>query len=248
MDILFYIFLPLVAFAYAAVGHGGASGYLALMGLFAFEDEILRPTALLLNLFVAGISFFHFYKAGFFKPRPFLVFACTSIPLAFLGGTLKLDTQLYKIILGVFLFLAVIKMSGLMRTINKTDYDGKSNDVPLVGGFISGGAIGIVSGLIGIGGGIVLSPVILLMRWANAKEAAAISALFIWVNSFAGLVGHYASDQLSVHHDWWIFVLLVLGGGFIGGLVGAKTFTTKGLRFFLSVVLLIAAVKLIFGL
>jgi uncharacterized membrane protein YfcA len=139
-------------------------------------------------------------------------------------------------------------MSGLMVALNKTDYDGKSKDVPLFGGFLSGGAIGFISGLIGIGGGIVLSPILLLMRWAHAKEAAAISALFIWVNSFSGLVGHYASDQLNVHHDWWIFVLLVLGGGFVGGLVGAKTFTTKGLRFFLSVVLLIAAVKLIFGL
>lgn len=248
MDILFYLFLPLIAFSYAVVGHGGASGYLALMGIFAFDSEILRPTALVLNLFVAGISFIQFYRAGFFKLKPFLIFACTSIPLAFLGGTLKIDTQLYKVILGLFLLFAVIKMSGFFGALKKTDYDGHSKDVPVLVGFLSGGTIGFISGLIGIGGGIVLSPILLLTRWAHAKEAAAISALFIWVNSLAGLIGHSASSQLKVHEQWWIFVLVVLAGGLVGGLVGTKALSTRGLRIFLSIVLLLAALKLIFGL
>lgn len=248
MDLLFYVILPLIAIAYAAVGHGGASGYLALMGLFAFDHEVLRPTALVLNLFVAGISFIQFYRAGYFKFKLFIWFALSSIPLAMVGGSLSIDGGIYKIILGAFLVLAVLKMVGIFNFKSAQEFDQTSRPSTTVIALIIGGAIGFMSGLIGIGGGIILSPVILLLRWGTAKEAAAVSALFIWVNSLAGLIGHQLTDRLTVHENWWIFAGLVIAGGLLGGYIGAKKMSNQALRIFLSIVLGVAAVKLIFGL
>ena len=244
----FYIFLPLVALLYAAVGHGGASGYLALMSLFSFAKEELRSTALLLNLVVAGISFIQFYRAGYFKLRTFLVFTIASVPMAYLGGSIEIDAGTYKLILGLFLILSVAKMTGFLdRLTPKQDYDGlsKKSNYPL--GLAIGAIIGFISGLIGIGGGIILSPVILLLRWGNAKEAAAVSALFIWMNSLAGLIGMYAADKLVLNVNWHFMLILVLIGGSVGGLIGSKKLNNKNLRYLLSFVLLIAAIKLIFG-
>ncbi|MFT4601338.1 MAG: putative membrane protein YfcA [Arenicella sp.] len=250
MDItLFYIFLPLIALLYAAVGHGGASGYLALMGIFAFVPDEMRPTALVLNLFVAAIAFIHFARAGHFKFRTFLVFALASIPMAYYGGKLNIDAHIYKIILGVFLLLSVSKMTGLLDFIlKKDDYEGQSKVANLPLGLGVGAGIGLFSGLIGIGGGIILSPVILILRWGTAKEAAAVSALFIWVNSLAGLIGQYSTDKLILHENLWLMIILVVIGGFVGGLIGTKKLDNKKLRYLLSILLLAAAIKLIFGL
>ena len=107
---LFFLILPIVSFLYASVGHGGASGYLALMALFSFAPETMNPTALLLNLFVAGISFYYYFKEGFFNKKLFLSFALTSIPLAFLGGTIEIDASIYKKILAILLVFAILKM------------------------------------------------------------------------------------------------------------------------------------------
>ena len=181
---LFLLTLPIVAFLYASVGHGGASGYLALMALFSFAPETMKPTALLLNLFVAAIAFYHYYKAGHFNKKLFLSFAVASIPLAFLGGMMEVNATIYKKVLDVLLIFAILKMLnvfGKESTLIK--------DIKLWQGLIVGGVIGFFSGLIGIGGGIILTPVILLLHWGKMKEAAAVSALFIWVNSAAGLVG-----------------------------------------------------------
>ena len=243
---LFYILLPIVALLYAAVGHGGASGYLALMALFSFSPEEMRPTALLLNLFVAGIAFIHFYRIGVFKFKLFTAFAVTSIPFAFLGGMLDLYSEVYKIALGIFLLLAVGKMLGLYDAfLNRTDYDHSSRKVLLLPASFTGAVIGLISGLIGIGGGIILSPVIILLKWGNAKEAAAVSALFIWVNSLAGLLGQQFNGA-QFYPNWWMMVILVIVGGFVGGYIGARTLNTKNLRYLLSFVLLLAAIKLIF--
>ena len=181
---LFLLILPIVSFLYSSVGHGGASGYLALMALFSFAPETMKPTALLLNLFVAGISFYYYYREGFFNKRLFIVFAITSIPLAYLGGTFEIEATIYKKILAFLLMFAILKMLNVF---------GKENDtiksVKLWQGLAIGAIIGFFSGLIGIGGGIILTPIILLLHWGNMKEAAAVSALFIWVNSAAGLLG-----------------------------------------------------------
>jgi uncharacterized membrane protein YfcA len=237
---LFLAILPIVAFLYSSVGHGGASGYLALMALFSFAPETMKPTALLLNVFVAGIAFYHYYKTGYFNKKLFMSFAIASIPLAFLGGMTEVDTTIYKKILSVLLIFAVLKM---LNVIGKKSTVIK--DVKLWQGVIVGGVIGYFSGLIGIGGGIILTPLILLLHWGNMKEAAAVSALFIWVNSGAGLIGQFSSG-VTLSSQSFVLVGIALIGGFFGSYYGSKKFDNKLLRYILSFVLIIASVKLFF--
>ncbi len=206
---LFLLILPVISFLYSSVGHGGASGYLALMALFSFAPETMKPTALLLNIFVAGISFYYYYKEGYFNRDLFISFAITSIPFAFLGGTIEIDASIYKKILAFLLVFAILKMLNVF---------GKESDtikkVKLWQGLLVGGIIGFFSGLIGIGGGIILTPIILLLHWGKMKEAAAVSALFIWVNSASGLIGQLSTGiNLSIgvfyvssySTYWWLF-------------------------------------------
>jgi uncharacterized membrane protein YfcA len=237
---LFLAILPLVSFLYSSVGHGGASGYLALMALFSFAPESMKPTALLLNLFVAGISFYYYYREGFFNTKLFLVFAVASVPLAFIGGTIEVDASIYKKILALLLIFAILKMLHVF---------GKENDqtkeTRLWQGLVVGGVIGFFSGLIGIGGGIILTPVILLLHWGNMKEAAAVSALFIWVNSAAGLTGQLSSG-ITIEKESFLLVGIALIGGVLGGYYGSKKINNQNLRYILAFVLIIASVKLFF--
>ncbi|XOV92795.1 MAG: sulfite exporter TauE/SafE family protein [Bacteroidota bacterium] len=234
-----YLIILVVAFLYASVGHGGASGYLAIMSLYNFAPETLKPTALMLNLFVAGISFLHYYKKGYFKKRLFTVFAISSIPAAFLGGMISLDPDIYKKILGVLLIFAVLRILGVFGS--HTDDINQPKWVP---GLFIGAVIGFFSGLIGIGGGIILSPVILLLGWGNVKETAAVSALFIWVNSLAGMAGLVSSGVTFADH-LYIFVAVAVVGGFLGGYVGSHKWNLKSLKLVLSIVLIMACFKLI---
>lgn len=237
---IFLLILPIVSFLYASVGHGGASGYLALMALFSFAPSIMKPTALLLNLFVAAISFYYFYKGGFFNKRLFLLFALSSIPLAFWGGTIDIDASIYKKILAVLLIFAILKMLNVF---------GKESDtiknIKTWQGLLIGGIIGFFSGLIGIGGGIILSPVILLFHWGKMKEAAAVSALFIWVNSASGLLGQISSG-VTIELESFLLVAIALIGGVFGGYYGSKKINNQKLRYVLSFVLVIACIKLFF--
>lgn len=237
---LFLLLLPIVSFLYASVGHGGASGYLALMALFSFAPEVMKPTALILNLFVAGISFFYYYRGGHFNKNLFIPFAITSIPLAFLGGTIEIDASIYKKILAILLVFAILKM---LNVFGKEKEDIKK--VKLWQGLVVGGIIGFFSGLIGIGGGIILTPIILLLHWGNMKEAAAVSALFIWVNSASGLVGQLST---GVHFEIETFVLVAVAliGGVLGGYYGSKKINNQKLRYILAFVLAIACFKLFF--
>jgi uncharacterized protein len=237
---LFLLILPIISFLYSSVGHGGASGYLALMALFSFAPETMKPTALLLNLFVAGISFFYYYKGGFFNKKLFLAFAITSIPFAFIGGTIEIDASIYKKILAVLLVFAILKM---LNVFGKESENIK--EVKLWQGLLVGGIIGFFSGLIGIGGGIILTPLILLLHWGNMKEAAAVSALFIWVNSAAGLVGQISSG-VHIEFDMFVLVAIALIGGVLGGYLGSKKLNNQKLRYMLAFVLIIACVKLFF--
>jgi len=237
---LFLAILPIVSFLYSSVGHGGASGYLALMALFSFAPESMKPTALLLNLFVAGISFYYYYREGFFNTKLFLVFAVASVPLAFIGGTIEVDASIYKKILALLLIFAILKMLHVF---------GKENDqtkeTRLWQGLVVGGVIGFFSGLIGIGGGIILTPVILLLHWGNMKEAAAVSALFIWVNSAAGLTGQLSSG-ITIENESFLLVGIALIGAVLGGYYGSKKINSQNLRYILAFVLIIASVKLFF--
>lgn len=231
--------IPLVSFLYASVGHGGASGYLALMALFAFPPEMMKPTALLLNLFVAGIAFISFYRAGYFKKSLFLSFALGSIPFAYLGGSISADPDLYKKILGLVLIIAVLRMIAQLKTA-----PGENRPIPFLAGVSIGAGIGFFSGLIGIGGGIILTPVLVLMRWASVKEAAAVSALFIWVNSASGFIGQWQSGaELSL--SMVPMIALALLGGFLGSHYGSVKWQTKILSYVLAGVLALASVKLL---
>ena len=237
---LFLLILPVISFMYSSVGHGGASGYLALMALFSFAPETMKPTALLLNLFVAGISFYYYYKEGFYNKNLFIPFAIASIPFAFLGGTIEIDASIYKKVLAVLLVFAILKMLNVFGKESET-----IKKVKLWQGLLVGGIIGFFSGLIGIGGGIILTPIILLLHWGKMKEAAAVSALFIWVNSASGLIGQL-STGISLSMGSFILVGIALIGGFLGGYLGSKKLNNQRLRYMLAVVLAIASVKLFF--
>lgn len=237
---LFLLILPIVSFLYSSVGHGGASGYLALMALFSFAPETMKPTALLLNLFVAGISFYYYFREGYFIKRLFLWFAISSIPFAFIGGTIEVDASIYKKILAVLLVFAIVKMLNVFGKESKT-----IKDVKPWQGIIIGGVIGFFSGLIGIGGGIILTPVILLLHWGKMKEAAAVSALFIWVNSAAGLIGQL-SIGVAINNETFILVVIALIGGILGGYLGSKKINNQNLRYILAFVIAMACFKLFF--
>jgi uncharacterized protein len=230
----------IMAFLYASVGHGGASGYHAIMALFAIESILMKSTALTLNIFVAGISFYYYKKAGYFKWKVFFPFALGSIPLAYLGGTISIQEEIYKGILGVFLIFAVIKMLGF---IGKEKNELK--ELPFSIGLILGGVLGFISGLIGIGGGIILSPILLLFRWAKMKEAAAISALFIFVNSISGLFGIIHSRNYTPINNIGIWIVIAVIGATFGSYLGSKKMTNKGVRYLLAFVLLVASIKLL---
>lgn len=234
----FLVILPIIAFLYACVGHGGASGYLALMAIFSFAPEVMKPTALVLNLFVAAVAGYHYYKAGYFDKKLFLSFAVASVPMAFLGGVIQINAYLYKKILGVFLIFAILKI---------LDVFGRGSDevkpVKAAHGLLVGGLIGFFSGLIGIGGGVILTPVVLLLHWGRMKEAAAVSALFIWVNSAAGLIGQF-SGGITLARGSLLCVGVALIGGFFGSYLGSKRFNNKHLCRLLALVLGIASYKL----
>lgn len=242
MDLVyvFYISLFIVAFLYASIGHGGASGYLALMGIFGLAAHVMKPTALLLNLFVSLVSFIQFYRGGYFKMKLFLPLALASIPFAFIGGLITVDASFYKKILGFLLLIPIARFLFFSKL--KFDQTEKHQTGLAI---IIGAAIGFLSGLIGIGGGIILSPVLLLLRWANMKESAAISALFIFVNSLAGLAGQFARG-IHFTTDMYVYVIVAFVGGLLGAYFGSLKFRQNALKYILSTVLLMAAYKLLF--
>lgn len=235
----FYILLFVVAFLYASVGHGGASGYLALMAIFGFEPELMKSSALVLNLFVSLTSFLLFLKGGHFNWRIFLPFALASIPFTFWGSTIKIDPFTYKKILGFLLLFPVVRFF-LYPNIKIKDKKPANFFLSMV----IGAGIGYLSGLIGIGGGIILSPLLLLLNWTDQKQTAAISALFIFVNSLAGLAGLY-STGISFDSSMIGFVGVAFIGGLIGAWLGSLKFDQRILQFTLGIVLFMASLKLL---
>ena len=237
---LFYCLLFIVAMLYSSVGHGGASGYLALMAIYAFSPEVMKPTALILNLFVSLISFIQFYRGEHFKWKIFLPLAIASIPMAFLGGIITMEASMYKRILGTLLFIPVIRF---LFFANIPDEELKKSNLAL--SVLIGSLIGFVSGLIGIGGGIILSPILLLLKWTNQKQTAAISALFIFVNSLSGLAGQLTKG-INFSPDMLTYVAIAFAGGLCGAYFGALKFNQNILKNTLALVLMLAGWKLIF--
>jgi uncharacterized membrane protein YfcA len=239
-NIFFYVLLFIVAFLYSSVGHGGASGYLALMAIYGFAPEVMKPTALLLNLFVAGTSFIQFYRGKHFNWKIFLPLAMASIPMAFIGGTLSIDSHIYKKILGLLLLFPIARFLFLK---DSGDTGQKPSNTML--SILIGASIGLLSGMIGIGGGIILSPILILLHWTNQKQTAAISALFIFVNSIGGLAGQL-SKGIQFSPSMYIYVAIAFIGGLAGAYFGSLKFSQEWLKKILAMVLLLASYKLIF--
>jgi len=237
---LFYIILFFVAFLYAAVGHGGASGYLALMALYGVAPEEMKPTALMLNLFVSLTSFIQYYRGGYFLKKLFIPIAAASIPMAFIGGMITVEENIYKRVLGVFLLFPVIRFFFFK---NVEDKDLKPSNLTIA--IVTGAVVGLLSGMIGIGGGIILSPILLLLQWTNQKQTAAISAAFIFVNSVAGL-GGMLTQGISFNGNMVMYIVIAFVGGLLGAYFGSKKFNQNVLKYVLATVLLLASYKLLF--
>jgi hypothetical protein len=229
-----------VAFLYASVGHGGASGYLALMAIFSISPDVMKPTALMLNLFVSLTSFYQFYRGKHFQWKIFLPLALASVPMAFLGGLVSVDASIYKKLLGLLLLLPIIRFL-FFRNITADELKKPEWGLSL----LIGAAIGFLSGLIGIGGGIILSPVLLLLKWTDQKQTAAISALFIFVNSISGLSGQLTKG-ISFSNDMLYYVAIAFAGGLCGAYFGALKFNQSVIKYMLAMVLIVAAYKLLF--
>lgn len=237
--ILFLALLFVVAFLYASVGHGGASGYLALMALFGVAPLSMKTSALIMNVFVSLVSFLHYYKQGHFKWKLFYPFIITSIPLSFIGAWVTVDSIYYKMVLGALLLFPVARLFGWMEK----DHD-VTRPIQMPWALLLGASIGFLSGMIGIGGGIILSPVLLLLHWANLKETAAVSAPFIFINSLSGLTG-LLMKGVQIEPSIWLWVSIALAGGFAGAWMGSVKFQNRTLRRVLGAVLLLASIKLL---
>jgi uncharacterized protein len=241
ITILMLLLFAIVAFLYSSVGHGGASGYLAIMALAGIAPIMMKQSALVMNLAVSLFSFIGFYRAGAFKLKLFLPFMLASIPMAYLGGTMSLSDSIYKKILAICIFISIIRM-----VFQFEDNQKPNNKIPLWAGLLSGGSIGLISGLIGIGGGIILSPLMLLMRWAKLRETAAVSALFIFVNSLSGFYGQVQKNGFYLTQDLQFAIIATIIGGVLGSYFGSHKFKTKTLRYLLAIGLTIASLKLLF--
>jgi uncharacterized membrane protein YfcA len=231
----------IVGALYASVGHAGASGYLAVMALLSVAPEVMRPTALAINVLVATIAFVQFARAGHFSWALFWPFAAASIPAAFLGGMIHLPVHALKVAIGVVLLLTALRMAWVALRPPKS----KPEPVPptIAAALSIGGVLGLIAGLTGTGGGIFLSPVMLLFNWADTKRTAATASLFILLNSLAGLIG-LASAGWRPTPTLAVLAAAACIGGLIGSTLGSRRATPRALNLFLAVVLLIAGAKL----
>ena len=210
------------------------------MALFSITPEVMKPTALLLNLFVSLTSFIQFYRGKHFKWKIFLPFAITSVPMAYVGGLINVTDDIYKKILGILLLIPIVRF--LFFANIKVEELRKSN---VYLSLLIGAAIGFLSGLIGIGGGIILSPILLLLKWTDMKQTAAISAIFIFVNSLAGLAGQIKKG-IEFSPDMYAYVAVAFVGGLCGAYAGSLKFKQNILQYLLAVVLIVASYKLLF--
>lgn len=237
MLLLFAVFV--IAALYSSVGHAGASGYIAVMSLLSMSPLMIKPTALSLNILVASITTWQFYRAGHFSWKLFWPFAILAVPMAFVGGHLALPTHVFKIVLGLVL---IFSASRLLINAKQTI---ALKDVPRAQAMVAGGGIGLLSGLTGTGGGIFLTPLLIFMGWADAKRAAAVSALFVLMNSISGLAGNFAATKSLPPYILSMLIAVALGGA-LGAYMGSQRIESVIIKKLLAVVLLIAGLKLIF--
>ncbi|AFK05557.1 protein of unknown function DUF81 (plasmid) [Emticicia oligotrophica DSM 17448] len=232
-----------IATLYSSVGHAGASGYLAVMALLAFPSQEIKATSLILNILVASIASYRYLKEGYFDKKVFLYFAIFSIPLAFAGGYFKIDDKAFKILAGIFLIASSLMIAS--KTIQKAKQDYEVVPVAFWKAGIIGSIVGFISGLIGVGGGIFLSPILMLGKWASPKNVSGISALFILVNSVIALLGYISNiKQTPANIQYWVIAVIL--GGLLGSYLGTKKVKTTGIYILLAIVLVSAGIKMIF--
>src|SRR5438477_13060606 len=231
--------IAVVAFLYSSVGHAGASGYIATMTLFGLAATVIRPTALVLNILVATIGSFQFWRAGHFSWKLFWPFALLSIPAAYLGGYLQPSASILRILIGLVLLFSAARLIFRRGDPEETVTPSKPTAVGV------GAGLGFLSGLTGTGGGIFLTPLLLFCEWAHIRQAAAVSALFIWVNSIAGLVGYFTKVR-SIPSLGLVLAAAAIIGGIAGSHLGSRRFAVRVISFLLASVLLIAGMKLLF--
>ena len=232
------------AVLYSSVGHAGASAYLAAMGLLGVSPDVARPTALALNIVVASFVTYRFWRRGYVSWRALAPFLVGSIPLAFIGGSLPISGALYKQLVGVVLIVAAVQLARTARRAASVDTGHAAPRVPTIPAVAIGAAIGLLSGLTGTGGGIFLSPTVLIAGWAETRATAGISAGFILANSISGLAGNVAR-LASVPPALPLWLGLVIAGAAIGSELGSRQGHTLRLRGLLATVLVIAGFKLI---
>jgi uncharacterized membrane protein YfcA len=235
------IYFFFIALLYSTVGHAGASGYLATMALLSFPPPVMKPTALVLNIIVALVTTVRFARAGYFSWRLFWPFALASVPMAYLGGGMHVDATIYKILVGIALVFAALHL--VLRSKVAPDDPGQT-EYPGIGASLAvGGGLGFLSGLTGVGGGIFLSPVLIILHWAGLRRTAAVAAAFILLNSLSGLMGYLQKGGAFPEHiAFWS--VAVVSGGYIGSTLGATKFNSPVLRVLLGIMLGMAGMKL----
>lgn len=234
-----YICIFVIALLYSAVGQGGGSGYIAVMALFTIPSEEIKPIALVLNILVSGISAFKFYQSGAFSWKVFFPVTLLSLPFAFVGGLLTIPSVIYGVIAGIAL---IVSSYFLFR---KPKARGTEvTPMPIGTSLAVGSTIGFVSGATGLGGGIFLSPLLLLKGWADSKHVPGISAGFIFVNSISALSGHYSSVSYLPEYVW-ILLAVALFGAIVGSKFGSQRAGNSSIIRLLACILFLAGVRLL---
>ncbi len=234
------ILFLLIAFLYSSIGHAGASGYLAVMAFLSFPLESIKPISLTLNIVVSLIASYQFIKAGYFDKKLFILFAITSIPMAFVGGYLHLDPYWFKKLAGLFLVCSGVLLltRQFLKPVEKT------SEINVVIALFIGAVIGFLSGLLGVGGGIFLSPILIMFGLTSLRNASGVAALFILCNSVLGLIGNYVALR-NIPMEIIFFIPLVIVGGYVGSHLGSKKFNNQVIISFLFIVLISAGLKFI---